>query len=68
MKTLLLLVAWLLLLVLSWPLAILALVLWPLVWLVALPFRFLGVAVGGVLALLRALLFLPARLLGYRPA
>ena len=68
MKTLLLIVAWLILLVLSWPLAILALVLWPLVWLVALPFRFLGVAVNGVLALLRALLFLPARLLGYRPA
>jgi hypothetical protein len=43
-------------------------VLWPLVWLVALPFRFLGVAVSGLLALLRALLFLPARLLGYRPA
>ena len=68
MKTLLLLVAWFLLLVLSWPLALLALVLWPLVWLVALPFRFLGVAVSGLLALLRALLFLPARLLGYRPA
>ena len=68
MKTLLLLVAWLLLLVLSWPLAILALVLWPVLWLLALPFRFLGVVVGGVLALLRALLLLPARLLGYRPA
>ena len=68
MKTLLLLVAWFLLLVLSWPLALLALVLWPLVWLVALPFRFLAVAVSGLLALLRALLLLPARLLGYRPA
>jgi hypothetical protein len=68
MKTFLLLVAWLLLLVLSWPLAILALVLWPLVWLVALPFRLLGITVNAVLALLRALLLLPARLLGYRPA
>jgi len=68
MKTLLLLVAWMILLVLSWPLAILALVLWPLVWLLALPFRFAGAAVGALLALLRALLFLPARLLGYRPS
>ena len=68
MKTLLLLVAWLILLVLSWPLAILALVLWPLVWLVALPFRLLGITVNAVLALLRSLLLLPARLLGYRPA
>ena len=68
MKTLLLLVAWLILLVLSWPLAILALVLWPLVWLVALPFRVLGITVTALLALLRSLLMLPARLLGYRPA
>jgi hypothetical protein len=58
---------WLLLLVLCWPLAILALVLYPIVWLVLLPFRVLGIAVGGALALLRALLFLPARLLGGRP-
>jgi hypothetical protein len=68
MKTLLLLVAWCILLVLSWPLAVLALVLWPLVWLLALPFRFVGVAVGALLALLRAIAFLPARLLGYRPS
>ena len=68
MKTFLLLVAWLILLVLSWPLAILALVLWPIVWLIALPFRLLGITIGAVLALLRSLLFLPARLLGYRPA
>jgi hypothetical protein len=68
MKTSLLLVAWLILLVLSWPLAILALVLWPLVWLVALPFRVLGITVNALLALLRSLLMLPARLLGYRPA
>ena len=68
MKTLLLVVAWLILLVLSWPLAILALVLWPLVWLVALPFRVLGITVNALLALLRSLLMLPARLLGYRPA
>ena len=58
---------WLLLLVLCWPLALLALVLYPIVWLLLLPFRVLGIAVGGALGLLRALLFLPARLLGGRP-
>jgi len=58
---------WLLLLVVCWPLALLALVLYPIVWLLLLPFRVLGIAVGGALALLRALLFLPARLLGGRP-
>jgi len=68
MKTLFLLVAWLLLLVFCWPLALLALVLWPIVWLVALPFRLLGVVMDGVFAFLRALLLLPARMLGYRPA
>jgi hypothetical protein len=58
---------WLLLLVVCWPLALLALVLYPIVWLLLLPFRVAGIAVGGALALLRALLFLPARLLGGRP-
>lgn len=58
---------WLILLVLCWPVALLALLLWPLVWLVTLPFRVLGIAVEGVFALLRALLFLPARVLGGRP-
>ena len=57
---------WLILLVLCWPLALLALVLWPIVWLLSLPFRLLGIAVEGVFALLRALLFLPARVLGGR--
>lgn len=56
--------AWCVLLVLCWPLALLALVLWPLVWLLTLPFRLLGIAVDAVFALLRAVLFLPARLLG----
>jgi hypothetical protein len=64
MKTLLVLVCWCLLFVLCWPLALLVLVLWPVVWLVSLPFRFVGIAVGSVLALLRAILFLPARLFG----
>lgn len=58
---------WLLLLVVCWPLAIAALVLWPLVWLVALPFRLVGVAVEGLFALLRAIVLLPVRLLGGRP-
>ena len=54
---------WLLLLIFCWPLALLALVLWPLVWLVSLPFRLLGIAMDGVFDLLRALLTLPARIL-----
>jgi hypothetical protein len=55
---------WLLLLVLCWPLALLALVLYPLAWLLLLPFRILGVAVDGVFSLLKAILLLPARVLG----
>ena len=51
------------LLVLCWPLALLALVLYPLVWLVLLPFRLVGIAVGGVLELVSAIIFLPARML-----
>jgi hypothetical protein len=58
---------WLLLLVFCWPLAILAVLLWPLVWLVMLPFRLLGIAVESVFALLRAVLMLPARMLGGGP-
>jgi hypothetical protein len=58
---------WLILLVLCWPLALAALVLWPIVWLLTLPFRLVGIAVEGVFALLRAILFLPARVLGGRP-
>lgn len=55
---------WLLLFLLCWPLALLALLLYPLVWLLLLPFRILGIAVDGVLGLLRAVLALPGRLLG----
>lgn len=66
MKTLLVLVTWLVLLVLCWPLAILALFLWPIVWLLSLPFRLVGLTFEALFALLRALLFLPARVLGYR--
>ncbi len=57
---------WTLLFLVSWPIALLVLVLYPIVWLLVLPFRLLGVAVDGVFELLRALLFLPARLLGGR--
>ena len=58
--------AWCLLFVLCWPLAVLALLLAPLVWLLTLPLRLLGIAVDGVFALIRALVLLPARMLGYR--
>ena len=57
-------ILWLLLLVVCWPLALLALVLYPLVWLLLLPFRLIGLTVEGVFALLRALILLPARALG----
>jgi len=59
---------WLLLLVVCWPLAVLALLLWPIVWLISLPFRLIGIAIEAVFALLRAIVTLPARLLGWRPA
>lgn len=54
---------WCLLLVVCWPLALLALIAYPFVWLLLLPFRIVGIAVGGVLSFLKALFFLPARLL-----
>ncbi len=55
---------WLILLVLCWPLALLALLLYPIVWLLALPFRLLGITVSAVFDLLKAIITLPARLLG----
>lgn len=57
---------WCLLLVVCWPLALLALLAWPIVWLLSLPFRLLGIAVDGVFSLLRAVVMLPARILGAR--
>lgn len=65
--TMLTFVIWLFLLVFCWPLALLALLLYPIVWLLLLPFRVLGIAVDGVFGFLRALLTLPARVLGARP-
>jgi hypothetical protein len=60
------LLLWLLLLMFSWPLALLVLVLYPFLWLLALPFRMVGITVEGVLELVRALFLLPARILGAR--
>lgn len=57
------LLLWLLLFVFCWPLAILALILYPVIWLLLLPFRLIGIAVEGVFALLKAIIFLPARLI-----
>jgi len=58
---------WLVLFSLCWPIALFALLLWPLVWLLSLPFRLVGIAVEGVFELLRAIVMLPARVLGGRP-
>ena len=60
-------ILWLLLFIFCWPLALLALLLYPIVWLLSLPFRLVGIAVDGVFELLRAVLFLPARILRGRP-
>jgi len=66
MMTLIFFVFWCLLLVVCWPLALLVLVLAPLVWLISLPFRLIGIGFEAVFALLRAILLLPARLFGHR--
>jgi hypothetical protein len=66
LKPVILFVAWCILLVLSWPIALLVLVLAPLVWLLSLPLRLLGIVVSATFALVKSLLFLPARLLGHR--
>ena len=66
MKTLFLLVAWCLLLLMCWPLAILALVLWPILWVLSLPFRLVSITFDAVFALIKSILLLPARVLGYR--
>ena len=68
MNFLLTLLAAAILFVLCWPLALLALLLWPVLWLLSIPFRIVGIAVGAVLAFVKAVLFLPARILGWRPA
>jgi len=64
MKTLILFVAWCILFMLCWPVALLALILLPIVWLVSLPFRLAAIVIDALFALIRTLLFLPARVLG----
>lgn len=66
MQFLLIVLVWCLLFVIAWPLAIMLVVLLPLLWLLSIPFRIFGIMLGAVLAFLKALLFLPARLLGHR--
>jgi hypothetical protein len=68
MKILIVLIAWFILLAIAWPLAILVLVLFPILWLLSIPFRIVGALLEGLVALVKALLLLPARLLGYRAA
>lgn len=65
MKALILFTGWCILFVLCWPLALLALVLFPIVWLLSLPLRFIGITVEAVFALIRAILLLPVRLLQF---
>ena len=66
MKALILFVGWCILFVICWPVALLALILFPIVWLLSLPLRLVGFSVEAVFALLKSLLLLPARLLGWR--
>ena len=66
MKALILFIGWCILLVLCWPVALLALILFPIVWLLSLPLRLIGISLDALFALVRALLFLPARVLGLR--
>jgi hypothetical protein len=66
MSGLLTLVGWCILFVLCWPLAILVLLLAPIIWLVSLPLKLIGISLDAVFALIKAILFLPARMLGYR--
>ena len=66
MQFVLVVIAWCVLFAVAWPIALLVLVLLPFLWLLSLPFRFLGAVVEALFAFVKALLFLPARLLGYR--
>ena len=68
MKLLILFVAWCILAVLCWPVALLTAALLPVIWVLSIPFRFLAIVVHAILALIKTLLFLPARILGYRSA
>ena len=67
MKALIVFIGWCILFALCWPLALLALLLFPIVWLISLPLMLVGITVGAVFAFIKAIFFLPARLLGGRP-
>jgi hypothetical protein len=66
MKTLIVILLWLLLLSVCWPLALVLLIAWPLLWLLSIPFRIVGALLHGLMALVSAIFLLPARMLGYR--
>ncbi len=66
MSSLLTLIGWCILFILCWPLAILVLVLAPVIWLISLPLKLIGISLDAVFALIKAILLLPARMLGYR--
>lgn len=67
MRALFVLLLWAILLVLCWPVALVLLILWPFLWLLSIPFRIVGALMEGILALVKAIFLLPARILGYRP-
>ena len=66
MKALIVLLLWGVLLVLCWPIALLALILWPIIWLLSIPFKIIAIAAEAFLAFVKSILFLPAKILGYR--
>lgn len=67
MRALCVLLLWAIVLVLCWPVALALLILWPFLWLLSIPFRIVGALMEGILALIKAIFLLPARILGYRP-
>ncbi len=68
MRFLCVLLLWAIVLVLCWPVALVLLVLWPFLWLLSIPFRIVGALMDAIIALIKSILMLPARLLGHRPA
>ncbi len=66
MKALIVLLLWAILLVLCWPIALLILILWPAIWLLSIPFKIIAIAADALLALVKSILFLPAKILGCR--
>lgn len=68
MRALFVFLLWAILLVMCWPVALVLLILWPFLWLLSIPFRIVGALMEGILALIKSIFLLPARILGYRPA